>query len=98
MEMKKINAGKLRAIGYDARERTLRVEFDDGTAIDYAAVGGETWRKLSSSGSPLSYYRDNIEEEFTGRRSRATPSTEKTIVDREALMKAFGGGSGTDGA
>jgi len=30
MEMKKINAGKLRAIGYDRRERVLRVEFDDG--------------------------------------------------------------------
>jgi hypothetical protein len=35
MEMKKINAGKLRAIGYNRRERVLRVEFDDGSAIDY---------------------------------------------------------------
>lgn len=68
MDMKKINAGKLRAIGYDARERTLRVEFDDGSAIDYAGVGTEVWRKLSTSGSAWSYYRDNIEEEFTGRR------------------------------
>jgi len=31
--MKKINAGKLRAIGYDARERILRVELEDGTAL-----------------------------------------------------------------
>ena len=36
MEMKRINAGKLRAIGYEARERVLRVEFDDGTAIGSA--------------------------------------------------------------
>ncbi len=70
MDMKKINAGKLRAIGYDARERILRVELDDGTAIDYAGVGTEVWRKLSSSGSAWSYYRDNIEEEFSGKRSR----------------------------
>lgn len=91
MEMKKINAGKLRAIGYDARERILRVEFDDGSAIDYDAVGLEVWRKLSSSGSPWSYYRDNIEEEFSGRRGRAAVDPGKKALDREALMKAFGG-------
>ncbi len=91
MEMKKINAGKLRAIGYDARERILRVEFDDGSAIDYDAVGLEVWRKLSSSGSPWSYYRDNIKEEFTGRRGRAAVAPDKKALDREALMKAFGG-------
>lgn len=91
MEMKKINAGKLRAIGYDARERRLRVEFDDGSAIDYDAVGVEVWRKLSGSGSPWSYYRDNIEEEFTGRRGRAAVDADKQARDRAALMKAFGG-------
>jgi hypothetical protein len=51
MEMKKINAGKLRAIGYDPRERILRVELDDGSAIDYSGVGTEVWRKLSTSGA-----------------------------------------------
>ncbi|TCS36357.1 KTSC domain-containing protein [Paucimonas lemoignei] len=70
MEMKKINAGKLRAIGYDRRERVLRVEFDDGSAIDYSGVGEEVWRKLSTSGAAWSYYRDNIEEEYTGRRGK----------------------------
>lgn len=69
MEMKKINAGKLRAIGYDSRGRLLRVEFEDGSAIEYSGVGDEVWRRLSTSGSAWSYYRDNIEEEFTGRRS-----------------------------
>ncbi|WP_296946834.1 KTSC domain-containing protein [uncultured Massilia sp.] len=99
MEMKKINAGKLRAIGYDARARTLRVEFDDGSAIDYDAVGTETWRKLSSSAAPWSYYRDNIEEEFTGRRGRASggAAAGKGAIDPDALRKAFGGGE-PDGA
>jgi hypothetical protein len=86
MEMKRINAGKLRAIGYDARERMLRVEFDDGTAIDYSNVGTEVWRKLSTSGAAWSYYRDNIEEEFTGRRS-----TVRKESDRKALDDLFGG-------
>ncbi|VXB32893.1 KTSC domain-containing protein [Massilia sp. 9I] len=97
MEMKRINAGKLRAIGYDARERRLRVEFDDGSAIDYDAVGAEVWRKLSTSSSAWSYYRDNIEEEFTGRRGRAGADLDKKALDREALMRAFGGGE-ADGA
>ena len=86
MEMKRINAGKLRAIGYDARARMLRVEFDDGSAIDYSNVGTEVWRKLSTSGAAWSYYRDNIEEEFTGRRG-----TVRKESDRKALDDLFGG-------
>lgn len=67
MEMKRINSGKLRGIGYDSRQRTLRVELDNGSQIEYSGVGDEIWRRLSSSGSAWSYYRDVIEEEFTGR-------------------------------
>lgn len=81
MEMKKINAGKLRAIGYDARERILRVEFDDGSAIDYAGVGNETWRRFSTSGVAWSFYRDNIEEEFHGTRGRTTPRQKPAGLD-----------------
>jgi len=81
MEMKKINAGKLRAVGYDARERLLRVEFDDGSAIDYSGVGQEVWRRLSTSGAAWSYYRDNIEEEFSGTRSRVLPQKRPSELD-----------------
>jgi hypothetical protein len=77
MEMKCINAGKLRAIGYEPRERILRVELDDGSAIEYTGVGNEVWRRLSTSGAAWSYYRDNIEEEFTSRRAAATAAAEK---------------------
>ena len=93
MEMKKINAGKLRAIGYDPRERILRVEFDDGSAIDYSGVGAEVWRKLSTSGSAWSYYRDNIEEEFAGTRGRVRPQAKSTQLDD--LFKAPGDDSNT---
>lgn len=88
MEMKRINAGKLRAIGYDARERLLRVEFDDGSAIDYAGVGTEVWRRFSTTGSAWSFYRDNIEEEFLGRRGVARSS--KNLSALEDLFKAPG--------
>ena len=88
MEMKRINAGKLRAIGYDARERILRVELDDGSAIDYSGVGNEVWRKLSTFGTAWSYYRDNIEEEFSGRKSRVQAQTKRQELDD--LFKAPG--------
>ncbi|NIA57138.1 KTSC domain-containing protein [Massilia sp. TW-1] len=85
MDMKRINAGKLRAIGYDARERILRVEFDDGSAIDYAGVGSEVWRRFSTSGAAWSFYRDNIEEEFAGKRGRAAVANQRAALD--ALFK-----------
>lgn len=81
MDMKKINAGKLRAIGYDTRERTLRVEFDDGTAIDYANVGADVWKRFSTSGSAWSFYRDNIEEEFAGKRGRVQVASKRSELE-----------------
>lgn len=81
MEMKKINAGKLRAIGYDTRERILRVEFDDGSAIDYSGVGLDLWRRFSTSGVAWSFYRDNIEEEFPGRRGRVQPQGKSKALE-----------------
>ncbi|HXA46817.1 MAG TPA: KTSC domain-containing protein [Burkholderiaceae bacterium] len=88
MEMKRINAGKLRAIGYDARDRVLRVELDDGSALEYSGVGQEVWRRLSTSGSAWSYYRDNIEEEFTSRRGVVTPQKKSNPL--EDLFKSDG--------
>ena len=66
MEMKAIHSGRLRAIGYDASRRRLRIRFDDGTLLEYAGIGQEIWRRLSTAASPWSAYRDNIEEEYPG--------------------------------
>lgn len=81
MEMKRISSGKLCAIGYEPRERILRVELDDGSVIDYAGVGNEVWRRLSASGSAWSYYRDNIEEEFSGSRAAAASKKKSNPLD-----------------
>lgn len=75
MDMKKINSGKLRAIGYDKAARLLQVQLDDGTTLQYSAVGEEAWRRLSTSSSAWSYYRDNIEEELTAQRVSSAPTT-----------------------
>ena len=81
MEMKKINSGKLRAIGYDARSRLLQVQLDDGSMLQYSGVGEEAWRTLNSTGSAWSYYRDNIEEEFTVKRVSAHAPAGKNPLD-----------------
>jgi hypothetical protein len=39
------------------------------------------WRRLSSSGSAWSYYRDNIEEEFAAKRVSGKPSAGKNPLD-----------------
>lgn len=67
MEMKPISAGKLRAIGYDRVRRALRVELDDGRLLEFCGVGEEVCRRLQASASPWSFYRDQIEEEFSPR-------------------------------
>lgn len=90
MDMKKLSAGKLRAIGYDSRERLLRVELEGGIKIDYAGVSEDVWKRLSgaSSGAAWSYYRDHIEEEFVGQRS-ANHSTTQATTARAALDALF---------
>jgi hypothetical protein len=81
MEMKKINSGKLRAIGYDARARILQVQLDTGSTLQYSGVGEDIWRRLSSSGAAWSYYRDNVEEEFTVKKVSGVTSDGKNPLD-----------------
>lgn len=81
MEMRKISSGKLRAIGYDASKRMLQVQFDDGSTVQYSGVGGEVWSRLSSSGVAWSYFRDNIEDEFTAKRVSGHAASKPNPLD-----------------
>ena len=81
MEMKKINSGKLRAIGYDSRTRLLQVQLDDGSTLQYVGVGEDTWRRFSGSAAAWSFYRDNIEEEFAAKRVSGSPPAGKNPLD-----------------
>jgi len=67
MEMKRLNASGLKAAGYDERDRKLVVETTTGT-FEYANISPEVFRRLMTSPSPASYYKESIEEEFTPRR------------------------------
>lgn len=69
MEMKRINqgGGLLKAAGYDERNRLLRVETVRGI-YEFSSISPELYRRLMNSPSPAQFFRDQIEEEFTGRR------------------------------
>ena len=67
MEMKKVNAANLRAIGYDDKRRVLVVEQSSGT-FEYANVSAEVWRRFSTSSAVGSFFKDTIEEDYQKRR------------------------------
>ena len=68
MDRKKVNSSSIRAVGYDERNRMLEVEFNDGRIMQYSGVSAELHRRMTSAPSIVSYFRDNIEESFTGKR------------------------------
>lgn len=81
MDMREINSGRLRAIGFDEKTRRLRVQMDDGALLEYDNITPEMWRRLSSSTAPWSYYRDNIEEELHPRRVSAVGAAKRNPLD-----------------
>ncbi len=70
MERKRVSASNIRSVGYDASSQTLEVEFSSGSIVQYSRVSPEVHRRLMNAPSPGSYFKDNIEEEYTARRIR----------------------------
>jgi len=68
MDRKKVSSSSIRSVGYDERSRMLEIEFSDGRIVQYSGVSAEIHRRLMSAPSMVSYFRDNIEESFSGRR------------------------------
>ena len=70
MERKRVNSGTIRSVGYDAAQRTLEIEFTGGSIVQYVNVPAEVHRRFLAAPTQASFFRDNIEEEFTARRIR----------------------------
>jgi hypothetical protein len=68
MDRKKVNSGSIRSIGYEPASQILEVELTDGSIWQYSKVPSEVHRRLMAAPSMVSYYRDNIEEEYSRRR------------------------------
>jgi hypothetical protein len=68
MERKKVNSSNIRSVGYDASSQTLEVELSDGTIWEYSRVPSEVHRRFMAAPTMISYYRDNIEDDYSRRR------------------------------
>jgi len=68
VERKKVNSSQVRSIGYEPSSQTLEVELTDGSTWQYAGVPSEVHRRFMAAPSVVSYYRDNIEEDYSRRR------------------------------
>jgi len=68
MDRKKVNSSGIRSIGYEASSQILEVELTDGSIWQYSKVPSEVHRRLMAAPSMVSYYRDNVEEEYSRRR------------------------------
>lgn len=73
MEMLRVHAGKLRAMGYDNKLRLLRIEIEDGRTLEYTNISEKVWHDFKTASSPWSFYRDHVEEEFSSRNMSRKP-------------------------
>lgn len=90
MTRKPLKSSKLRAAGYDERQRTMEIEFVNGDVYEYKAVSPELYRQLMASPSPNSFFEDMIEESFSGKRIGQVGKA-SAAADFDAL---FGGAAG----
>jgi hypothetical protein len=70
MERKKVNSSQIRSVGYEAGSQTLEVEMSDGTIWQYTRVPTEVYRRFMAAPTIASYYRDNVEEDYSRKRIR----------------------------
>jgi KTSC domain len=70
MERKKVSASNIRSVGYDPGSQTLEVEFANGSVYQYSRVSPEMHRKLMNAPSIGSFFKDNVEEDYSARRMR----------------------------
>lgn len=94
MERRNILRGGIRSAGYDARARVLDIEFDTRRLVRYENVGRETAERFLTSAHPASFWRDEIEENYTSHEiteeeSRRTGAKEKH-TGLDDLKRLFG--------
>ncbi len=70
MERKSVNSGTIRSVGYEPSSQTLEIEFTSGSIYQYSRVSPEIHRKLMAAPTIGSFFKNNIEDEFTAKRIR----------------------------
>jgi len=70
MERRRVNASSIRSVGYDPGGQVLEIEFANGSIVQYSGVSPEVHRRFVNSPSPGSFFQDQIEENFPGKKIR----------------------------
>ena len=70
MQRKSVNSSTIRSVGYEPGSQTLEIEFTSGSIYQYSRVSPEIHRKLMAAPTIGSYFKNNIEDEFTTKRIR----------------------------
>ncbi|WP_341702605.1 KTSC domain-containing protein [Ferrovibrio sp.] len=60
MKMQPIKSSNLKAVGYDAESKTLRVEFGSGGAFDYAGIDQKMFDKFLKADSQGKFFHAHI--------------------------------------
>lgn len=62
MEKTVINSRLIAAVGYDASQSRLEIEFRSGKTVPYSDIPEQVYKNLISADSPGSYFRHHILE------------------------------------
>ena len=82
MQRRPLHTDRLRAAGYDARERRLEIEFSGGEVRLYKEVPEEVARRFFAAPNPASFWEDRIAEEYpTERAASATSADARARLD-----------------
>ena len=95
MKRQLIHRGGITSAGYDEDHRFLDIEFDTGRVVRFEGIGRSVAARFLASASPLSFFRDEIEGEYTGHELDHTEltknNTRKSQDAKKALSELFGG-------
>lgn len=70
MDRTRVYGSSLISVGYDDDERTLEVEFTDGSINQYSNVPYHIYTDLINAASPDAYFDTNVRNSFYYRRIR----------------------------
>lgn len=70
MNRQHVTSSNIAAVGYDASDRTLDVEFHNGSIYQYTAVPASVYRGLLDAPSKGSYFHAHIRTTYRYRRLR----------------------------
>lgn len=66
--MHEVESSNVKAVGYEAESKTLKVEYKSGLMYEYENVPANVFDELLESASKGKYMNQNIKGQYNGRR------------------------------